>query len=220
GDEYFVRETELETARTVLFWCDGEPGFDWASEAGATTKAARARVLMLSLGLLLARQGERIGVLNGPRPAALGKAAPDRLAEDLITLMSAGVPLTPPRSTSLAIIASDFYTPMPVWEKHLSALAQTCRQGVLLCVSDPAEHEFAYTGRVRLRAPGSALERLFGRAETVRERYLARFAERQEALQNLAARLGWALVRHRTDDAALGGAAAVLQALGQFGGKA
>ncbi|MEM8616352.1 MAG: DUF58 domain-containing protein, partial [Pseudomonadota bacterium] len=39
GDEYFVRETELETARTVLFWCDGEPGFDWASEAGATTKA-------------------------------------------------------------------------------------------------------------------------------------------------------------------------------------
>ncbi|HRX75757.1 MAG TPA: DUF58 domain-containing protein, partial [Hyphomonas sp.] len=29
GHDLYVRETELETARTVLFWCDDNPGFRW-----------------------------------------------------------------------------------------------------------------------------------------------------------------------------------------------
>ncbi|MEO0451746.1 MAG: DUF58 domain-containing protein, partial [Pseudomonadota bacterium] len=39
GDEYFVRETELETARTILSWVDPNAGFDWSSDPGRETKA-------------------------------------------------------------------------------------------------------------------------------------------------------------------------------------
>lgn len=218
SDDYFVRETELETARTLLFWADPSAGFDWRGGDDQPSKLERARVLMLALGILSSKNGERIGVLNGPRPAALGKTAPNRLAEDLLDSKSDS--LNPPKSTALAIVASDFYDPISDWRSRLAPLAAKCRHGVLLCVSDPIEHTFPYSGRTRFSRPGSLTERLFGRAEQVREDYLNRFDAQRADLSALAVQMGWALVTHRTDEDALRGAATLLQALEQFGGKA
>lgn len=218
GDEYFVRETELETARTILFWTDPHAGFDWAGDPGRETKADRARTITLALGITLAKDGERIGVISGTRAPSLGKSAPDKLAEDLISEQA--TQLEPPRSQAFAIIASDFYDGAEAWRARLAPLASTCRDGVLLAVSDPIEHEFPFTGRTRFSRPGSTLDRLFGRAETVRDDYLERLAAHEAELQKLAVSMGWALIRHRTDQTALRGAAALYAALEQFGGKA
>ncbi len=218
GDEYFVRETELETARTILFWADPHAGFDWAGDPGRETKADRARTIMLALGITLAKDGERIGLISGTRAPSLGKSAPDKLAEDLLAEPS--TQLEPPRSQAFAIIASDFYDGAEVWRARLAPPASTCRDGVLLAVSDPIEHEFPFSGRTRFNRPGSTLDRLFGRAETVRDEYLEKLAEHEAELQKLAVSMGWALIRHRTDQSALRGAAALYAALEQFGGKA
>ena len=218
GDEYFVRETELETARTVLFWTDPHAGFDWSSDPGQETKADRARTIMLALGINLAREGERIGLISGTRAASVGKTAPDKLAEDLLSSRASA--LEPPRAQALAVIASDFYDGVEAWRERLAPLARTCRAGVLLAVSDPIEHEFPFKGRTKFSRPGTSLDRLFGRAETVREDYLAKLAAHEAALQALAASIGWALIKHRTDQPGLRGAAALQIALEQFGGKA
>lgn len=218
GDEYFVRETELETARTILSWLDPHPGFDWSSDPGRETKADRARIILLSLGILFAKQGERVGLIGGSRPASLGKAAPDKLAEDLINVQSAA--LIPPRAQALAVVASDFYDGVDVWRTRLTPLAKTCRHGVLLAVSDPVEHAFPFTGRTKFSRPGGTLEKLFGRAETVRDEYLGKLAAHEQNLSDLASGMGWTVVRHRNDESALEGAAAVQSALEQFGGKA
>lgn len=218
GDEYFVRETELETARTILSWVDPNSGFDWSSDPGRETKADRARTILLAQAILFAKQGERVGLISGPRPPSLGKSAPDRLAEDL--LQPASSDLAPPRAQALAIIASDFYDGVEAWRARLAPLAQTCRHGVLFAVSDPIEHEFPFTGRTKFSRPGSTLDRLFGRAETVRDTYLERYSAHETALRDLAIGMGWALVKHRTDESALRGAAAVQSAVEQFGGKA
>jgi hypothetical protein len=37
-EHLFVRETELETARTFLFWVDPSPGFNWSSDPKILTK--------------------------------------------------------------------------------------------------------------------------------------------------------------------------------------
>ena len=218
GDEYFVRETELETARTVLFWADPHAGFDWAGDPGRETKADRARTIMLALGITLAKDGERIGLISGRRAPSLGKSAPDKLAEDFLS--SNSEQLEPPRAQALAVIASDFYDGVEAWRARLAPLASTCRNGVLLAVTDPIEHEFPYTGRTRFNRPGTALDRLFGRAETVREDYLGKLREHEQNLQALAGSMGWSLVRHCTDQTSLRGAAALFAALEQLGGKA
>ena len=80
GHELFVRETELETARTVLFWCDPHPGFNWKGEGDIRTKADEARLLMLTLGIMMSKDGERIGALGAGRSPSFGKRAVDRLA--------------------------------------------------------------------------------------------------------------------------------------------
>lgn len=218
GDEFFVRETELETARTVLFWADPHAGFDWAGDPGRETKADRARTIMLALGITLAKDGERIGLISGSRAPSLGKSAPDKLAEDFVS--SNSEQLEPPRAQALAVIASDFYDGVEAWRARLAPLASTCRNGVLLAVTDPIEHEFPYSGRTRFSRPGTALDRLFGRAETVREDYLGKLREHEQNLQVLAGSMGWSLVRHRTDQTGLRGAAALFAALEQLGGKA
>lgn len=218
GDEYFVRETELETARTLLFWTDPHAGFDWSSDPGRETKADRARTIMLALGISLAKDGERIGHLSGPRPASIGKTAADKLAEDLLTVQTERI--DPPRAQALAVIASDFYDGAESWRDRLAPLAKTCRHGVLLAISDPVEHDFPFSGRTKFNRPGTNLDRLFGRAETVRDDYLEKLAAHQAALQSLAESMGWALIKHRTDQAGLRGAAALQLALEQFGGKA
>lgn len=218
GDEYFVRETELETARTVLSWVDPHPGFDWSSDPGRETKADRARTLTLALGILLAKQGERIGLISGARPASLGRSASDRLAEDLLGPVS--TELQPPKAQAIAVISSDFYEGIETWRERLAPLAQSCRQGVLVSITDPIEHEFPFSGRTKFNRPGGGLDLLFGRAETVRDSYLEKFEAHRSGLAALAAQIGWALVEHRTDSPALRGAAAMQAALEQFGSKA
>lgn len=215
GDEHFVRETELETARTVLVWCDPSAGFNWSSGPGLELKSIRARVLLLALGILLSKAGERIGVLGAERSPSLGRAAPDRLAEDL--LRPGTTDLKPYRSEALSLLASDFYEPLDVWQNRLSRLSRKTSKGVLLSVSDPAEHAFPFKGRTRLRRPGLDKSRLFGRAETVRETYLERFEAHREGLKKLATGMGWTLVTHRSDEPALEAAAALQAALAHLG---
>jgi uncharacterized protein (DUF58 family) len=128
--------------------------------------------------------------------------------------------IEPPRNQALAIVASDFYDGVEAWRARLAPVAATCHTGVLLAVSDPIEHSFPYTGRTRFTRPGTAIDRIFGRAETVRDEYLTRMQAHEKGLQKLADSLGWALVRHRTDHPAIRGAAALQLALEQFGAKA
>ncbi len=218
GDDLYVKETELETARTALFWCDPHPGFDWRGGEDRRTKADEARIIMMALGTLLSRDGDRIGVLGSGRTPSFGKKAVDRLAEDLATDQSGGFP-SPPRGAAFAVIASDFYDPVTEWEARLTPLAHTCREGVLLAVADPTEVDFPFEGRVRLGRPGEALRRILGRAETLREEYKRKFRENREGLQALADRLGWRLVQHTTGDVPLKGAAKLKGAMESFGGK-
>ncbi len=217
SDDYFVRETELETARTVLFWSDPHPGFNWAGETGRRTKAEAARMLMLAVGNRLAKAGERVGVISAVRPATLGKSASDRLAEDLLNTKSDT--LDPPRGRAVAVVASDFYDGVGAWRTRLAPLASKCEHGVLVCVTDPVEHTFPYSGRTRFKRPGTALSRLFGRAETVRDDYLQRMTDHMRGIEQLAAQMDWALVRHQTGTDPLQSAAGLLHAIERFGAR-
>ncbi|WP_290480686.1 DUF58 domain-containing protein, partial [Hyphomonas sp. UBA2660] len=105
GTELFVRETELETARTVLFWSDDAPGFRWKGEGDLRTKAEEAQLLMLAIGIMMSKDGERIGMLGAGRTASFGKKAVARLAEDLERGTHGQFP-SPPKSAATIILAS------------------------------------------------------------------------------------------------------------------
>ena len=217
GTELFVRETELETARTVLFWADPHPGFHWKAESDLRTKAEEAVILMLSLAVLMSRDGERIGALGSGRKPGFGKRAVDRLSGDLLTAGPAGSFPAVPRAPAFIILASDFYDPVSEWRARLAPLASRCREGVLLAVSSQAEIAFPFEGRTRFSRPGTAHEKIIGRAETLREAYQESFRRQREGLAALAEQLGWGFVSHVTGTPLIDNAARLKAAIERFG---
>ena len=201
-EHLFVRETELETARTFLFWNDPSPGFHWSSGESIPHKADRALLLCMALAGALSRSGERCGALGGGRGPVSGARAPSRVGEDIRNFRADQPVPKPPRDTAAVVIASDFYSPLADWRAWLTPVAAKCRDGVLLQVCDPIEENYPFSGRVRFFRPGQERERLIGRAESIREGYLDKFTQRRKDMTDLAAELGWRFVSHVTNDAA------------------
>ena len=216
GERLFVRETELETARTFLIWCDPSPGFHWRSDKSLPRKADDGAAILLALGILMAQTGEKVGVLGG-RPPSFGKRMADRLAEDLTHQSPDETFPSSPTHPATLLLASDFYEPIDVWEDRLARLAGTVREGVLLRVIDPMEVKFPFSGRVRLKHPGGALEQLLSRAERLHDAYVERFEEHQQQLSDLAHKIGWRIVTHVTSDERLLAAEQMRAALDTLG---
>ena len=64
SDHVYIREMEWEAAQTVWIWRDDAQSMDWRSDAAPRSKGARAALLALSLAVLLARGGERFGLIG------------------------------------------------------------------------------------------------------------------------------------------------------------
>ncbi len=201
-DRLFVRETELETARTFLFWVDPTEGFGWSGDAARPTKADRALVICMALAGALSRSGERCGALGGGRGAVSGARAPSRVGEDLRDLKPNGEFPIAPKEAASVVVASDFYAPLDLWRERLTPLGAKCRDGALLQVCDPVEADYPFSGRTRFFRPGEERQRLIGRAETLRDEYLGRFEQRKTEMAALAAELGWRFVTHTTSEEA------------------
>ncbi len=199
-EHLFVRETELETARTFLFWVDPTPGFNWSSAATVPFKADRALLLSMALAGALSRSGERCGALGGGRGAVSGARAPARVGEDIRNFRPETPFPKPPRDTAAVVICSDFYSSLDDWRTRLTPVAAKCRDGVLLQVCDPIEEAYPFNGRVRFFRPGQDRERLIGRAESIREGYLGKFEQRRADMLSLAGELGWRFVTHVTSE--------------------
>ena len=185
-----MRETELETARTVLFWADDHPGFRWKGEGDLRTKAEEAILLMLTMAIPMSKEGERIGSLGSGRRPSFGRRAVDRLATDLLRGTGGHFP-APPRAAATLLVASDFYDPIPEWSARFPACREMpgrrADRGVSACgsglpVSRP--HEIL---------PPRRSHRPHPRAETMREEYRERFLAQRDALQKLARQMGWAM---------------------------
>ncbi|WP_342586217.1 DUF58 domain-containing protein [Methylobrevis pamukkalensis] len=79
-DEHlYVRERELETAHTVWLWGDLSASMRFRSGRNGATKRDRAVILLIALAELLARSGERVGLLGHGR-AISSRDAAERLA--------------------------------------------------------------------------------------------------------------------------------------------
>jgi uncharacterized protein (DUF58 family) len=196
GDRYYVREREREAAQTAWFWLDPSTGFDWSSDAKRVSKLRRARTIALALAILLARGGERVGVLG--QPSRSGGRAADRLAHDFATPPTDAQP--PARSC--VIFLSDFYAPIESWRARLAGAAAAGSTGALVMIADPAEEDFPFRGRTMFLEPGGRTEALVGRAEAARDDYAARLETQRHAIRELGAKLGFPAILHRTDHSA------------------
>lgn len=171
---------------------------------------------MLAVASLLTQAGERCAVAGAGTPRRSGRVGYERLALEMLNdagdakSLKAEMP-----ARAKLVLASDFLEPIDVWQARLARLASHPTSGVLLQIADPAEADFPYAGRLDLRLPRAPKLAGFmlGRAEKAKEDYRKLYTAHNEALRQMAARLGWTLIRHRTDQPAAQALATLYQVL-------
>jgi uncharacterized protein (DUF58 family) len=203
GDRLYIRETEWAAAQSVYLWRDSAPGMAYRSAKSLPTKQERCELLLLALGALLARGGERIALLGGGHMPASGKGALNTVLSGLaLDTPLYAINQSVPRHATL-ILLSDFLDPV---DELGSALERIATSGVaveMIQVLDPSEIALSFSGRVRFRemasdAPAES-DALIPRVESVRPAYQQALLRQQEALAELARRRGWNFMTHSTD---------------------
>lgn len=198
---WFVRETEWEAAQTVCLWRDSSPSMRWRSSGVPVEKRDRASLLLLALGSLLLRGGERVLPMRPGARAVAGRGGVDRLALDLMMEREeSGLPppMPLPRHATV-VLFSDFLAPLEEIQALVGRLAGVPTRGYLLQILDPAEAELPYSGRIRFRGVERDGEALVPRVENLRDAYVARLRAQQEGLAAICSAAGFGFGIHRTD---------------------
>jgi uncharacterized protein (DUF58 family) len=194
----------------------------FSSDPQIERKLDRASLLSLALASLLVRGGERIALLGEGRLPSSGRATLNRIGHLLAE--ETGDATLPPDARMTRnghfVWVSDFLSPLAEIEKVLRRIASQGLHAHLVHIVDPAEEDFPFTGRTRFETVNGDLREIFGRAESVRGEYRARFRAHSDSISDLARRLGFFYLTHRTDHrpelalvalyAALGGPRAML----------
>jgi uncharacterized protein (DUF58 family) len=202
----YVRETEWEAAQSVWLWCDASASMDYSSAEYVTgaewpTKRDRAALLLVALSSLLVRGGERLTLLGSGIAPMNGRIALSRIVEMLgrdpkAESLPAFEPL--PRAGQLVLI-SDFLAPLAIVNGTVTRFAAAGLKGHMLQVTDPAEEDLPFDGRVRFAGVEERDEVVISRVESIRGNYSARFQRHREGLAAIAGAVGWSFGFHRTD---------------------
>jgi uncharacterized protein (DUF58 family) len=203
----YVRETEWEAAQSVWLWRDASASMEYSSAgylAGGDwpTKRDRAELLLAALACLLVRGGERLSLLGSGIAPISGRVALSRIVELVVRERQEASSLPPfeplPRAGQLVLIG-DFLMPLETVNAALARFAATGLRGHMLQISDPAEEDLPFDGRVRFAGVEEPDELVVSRVESLRDAYAGRFGGHRAGLAAIAGRLGWTFGSHRTD---------------------
>ncbi|MEO0617646.1 MAG: DUF58 domain-containing protein [Pseudomonadota bacterium] len=203
SDQLFIREREWEAAHSVWLWPDLSASMAFRSTLAPVLKRDRAVVLALALAALLARGGERVGLLGG-QPPRTGRDMIERLAFEIVDIARSGAisglpPADGPRRHQEVVMIGDFLDPLDVIEPRLAEIGAMGVNGHLVQIVDPAEETLPYDGRVEFLPMEDGSRVIAERVDGLRDAYLAKFAAHRSALQTLARRYGWSFIVHHTD---------------------
>ena len=199
SDRLYIRETEWEAAQSVFLWRDGSASMDYSSTPNLPTKRERAEILVLALGSLLLRGGERVTLLGSGVPPSSGRAMLTRMVESLQGSQT-GLPAFEllPRFGQL-VLFSDFLSPLEEIDALLARFAARGLSGHMLQILDPAEETLPFNGRVRFEGLEGESPVLVSRVESLRDAYTERLAQHREGLAAIARAAHWSFATHRTD---------------------
>lgn len=208
SDRLYLRQTEWEAAQSVWLWRDASASMAYRSRPEWPSKRETAELLLLALGLLLRRAGERVSVVGRPDLRVDARGGFERLAAALLsqgTGAEPGIdrsPLPPamglPRHARLIVFA-DLLAPLRVIQDAIAAQAAAGVHGVLVQIIDPAEATLPFAGRAVVRGCEDEGEAVFGRIEALRPAYRQRFAAHRDGIRALSSAAGWTLLVHRID---------------------
>jgi uncharacterized protein (DUF58 family) len=222
GDDLFIRESEWQAARAVTLWVDTGAAMAFSGAPRRETKSARARLLALSLALVLLRGGERVGLAEADLAPRAGRGQAELLSlalanEGGIDEERGPLDLHAAPAGGHVVLFSDFLGDLGRIEAALSLASARNMRGILVQVLDPVEEDFPFDGRTRFESMTGHQSYETLRAGDLRAAYRARLAARKDHLAAMARQSGWHATTLHTDSAPAEGLLWLYHALGGGG---
>lgn len=202
SDRYYLKKFEDETNLRCHLIVDQSRSMEYGSLE--YPKSQYANTLAATLAYFLHQQGDAVGLLTfdgGIREYLPPRNRRGHLRRLMLQLEAPGAgtatDLTAPlrriveivRKRSLMVLVSDFLAPIENLESHLTALAASGHEVILMQVLDPAEVHFDFDRAVMFRDVESGRD-LFIDPGPARKDYLRRLAAHNEGLRATCQRLG------------------------------
>jgi len=207
SDDHFVRQHEWQNTQSMDLWVDRGASMLFRSQNNLPAKAERAVVLGLAVSILLEKAGEKIGLTDIADAPKTGLTQIEKMAASLVHTLPDQEFSIPARKEmkqgQKAVFISDF---LGDWDQISDGLSYAANQnvdGYLLQVLDPVEEDFPYRGRTVLLSMNRVHKFETLRAQSLRDEYREKLAERQDALQRLARITGWQYCCHLTNAPAI-----------------
>jgi len=97
------------------------------------------------------------------------------------------------------VLIGGFLAPLDRVNAVVTRFAAAGLKGHLLQVSDPAEEDLPFDGRIRFEGIEEREDVVIPRVERIRDDYSDRFRHHREGLAAVAGAVGWSFGHHRTD---------------------
>ncbi|QQG36133.1 MAG: DUF58 domain-containing protein [Micavibrio aeruginosavorus] len=204
-DEPIVIEKEAEIRQHFYMWRDDRPSMDFKSAKASCSPRQAADIMLLALSKHIARNDERVGLLEGTRLTQGGRAA-EWMATQMAELPDnqSGAPAIRGNlvHNSCAVLFSDFMMPLAQIEKTLDRLQASGVSGWLVMVADPQLIEFDFKGDTLFYGLNGEGEKNFEKAESpnLRRNYQKELKSHIEAVDQMARRKGFEFILQRTDE--------------------
>jgi uncharacterized protein (DUF58 family) len=202
GDRLYLREREWEAQASVSLQLQDTSSLVFSSDKSLPTKRERAVLLLLALGAILLRSGERVALYGRTTPLSGPRALPT-IAAALIGGHGGGEADPDPKARRVAF--GDFLFANPRFAHQPG--------GAALQILDPAECDFPYRGRVLFEGFSREPALEASHAESWAQTYRARIAAQRENVAHAAMEAGQTPLFHRTDHPPAQALAALYNAL-------
>lgn len=199
-----IVENEAEISQHVYLWRDPSESMSYQTDNAKHSKKQSAEIMLLALAKHLAKNDERVGILNSGQAFKGGKA-PEWVSEGLmepINVVTGGdLPILPekipPQST--AVLFSDFFMEADDIEGTLNQMAGMGLRGYFVLVLDPQEIDFDFKGHIEFQGMEGETSAIFKRAESVQDKYHKAMTTRIDWLSDICNARGFQLIIQRTD---------------------
>ena len=200
SDETLIREREWEAANTLWLWVNRGPRMNYKSHLARETKLHQTKLLGLATAILALRAHERVGLIGSSERASSGRHMMEKLATALDLPDTASLPMPGGlQRASTALLISDFLDVPEEIAHALKLLAATGTRGILVQITDPAEETLPWEGRADFVGLDLPQRYKANKVQSLREDYAAAFTLQRDMVREEAAKLGFSLLIHRTD---------------------
>ena len=173
SENIFIQEQELSTIQNINIWRDTSNSMKYSSNKNIDTKINIADLITLTLSIILIKNGERVRLnslnsMNFNGEEAI-KIITNEIKSKIPNKFQSNPNIEEIKNGSTCIFISDFLYNTEITDQTIKNLSSRNISGLLIHITDPAEKNFPYSGRINFNGLEGEDPYLIGNANAIKK---------------------------------------------------